>query len=63
MNRSQDELEQLQVKTAWAWIYVGLVTDLIELQLIILTIAYSIVQYKRGMAMQQNRQISISISL
>ena len=47
MTKSDDQLLAMRDTSAWTFIYVGLVTDLIELQLIILTIVFLIKQYKR----------------
>ena len=64
MGLREDELWELRDKVAWSFTYTGLVTDLMELQLIILTIIYTCVQQRRTKALGLRRQgTSISICL
>ena len=44
MGMTQDELRQWRETSAWAYIYISLVTDAIELSLILLTIGIAVMQ-------------------
>ena len=50
MGLSEDELDRMRARSAWVFTYSGLVTDFIELNLIIFTIIYVIVQLVRTRA-------------
>ena len=63
MARDLDELMQLRDVAYYTFIYTGLVTDLIEFQLITATIIYCVVQFRRERAKDPEKRVSISIWL